>query len=273
VYSPHTAFDNTVGGINDRLAARIGLSDVKPLRVAKATQSNCKLVAFVPDADLAKVSDALFTAGAGQIGDYRECSFRVTGTGTFFGSDGTQPKVGQKGRREEVAEWRLEVVCPTARLAQIVSALRTAHSYEEPAYDIFPVLSMPANVGEGRLGTLRAPLSLSDFAGQVRVMLGCGPVQVVGDSTRMVSRVAVACGAAGEFLKDAQGARCDVLMTGEMRFHDYLAARTSGVALVLPGHYSTERFAVEELAEWLNDQVTGVQARVSRAERDPVTWN
>ncbi len=273
VYSPHTAFDNTVGGINDRLATRLGLTDVKPLRVAKATQSKCKLVTFVPDADLAKVSDALFVAGAGQIGDYRECSFRVTGTGTFFGGDATQPKVGQKGRREEVTEWRLEVVCPTARLAQLVTALRTAHSYEEPAYDIIPLVSMPDGGGEGRLGTLKASVSLSDFGAQVRAALGCGPVQVVGDPAHMVSRIAVACGAAGEFLKDAQGARCDVLMTGEMRFHDYLAARASGVGLVLPGHYATERFAVEDLAEWLNAQVTGVQARVSRAERDPVSWN
>src|SRR5262249_28129527 len=134
VYSPHTAFDNTAGGINDALAGRLGLRDVAPLRRGEGPRA-CKVVVFVPDQDLARVSDALFAAGAGQIGQYRECSFRLPGTGTFFGSEETNPAVGRKGRREEVAEWRLEVVCPERAVDAVVAALRRAHSYEEPAYD------------------------------------------------------------------------------------------------------------------------------------------
>src|SRR5207248_11315845 len=111
VYSPHTALDNTAGGINDLLARRLGLEEVRPLRRREGARQ-CKIVVFVPDKDLAKVSDALFTAGAGEIGQYRECSYRLSGTGTFFGTEATNPTVGQKGKREEVGEWRLEVVCP-----------------------------------------------------------------------------------------------------------------------------------------------------------------
>jgi dinuclear metal center YbgI/SA1388 family protein len=273
VYSSHTAFDNTIGGINDRLAAKFGLTNVEPLRRPSTTGDTCKLVTFVPESDLAKVSDALFAAGAGRIGNYRECSFRIAGTGTFFGSDATNPAVGQKGRREEVSEFRLEIICPRASLTQIVTALRTAHSYEEPAFDIYPLVSATAGVGEGRIGSLSTPSKLQELAARVKVVLGCGSIQVVGDANAQVSRVAIACGAAGEFLKDARGAKADVFLTGEMRFHDYLAAQAAGVNLILPGHYATERFAMEELAEWLQQQVTGVHARASRAERDPVTWH
>ncbi|MEO2089535.1 MAG: Nif3-like dinuclear metal center hexameric protein, partial [Gemmataceae bacterium] len=138
VYSPHTSFDNCGGGINDTLAKRFGLSNVVPLR-RKDGRRECKLVAFVPDADLQRVSDAVFAAGGGVIGQYQQCSFRLPGTGTFFGNDSTNPTVGQKGRREEVSEWRLEVVVPEAKTDTVVAAMRAAHSYEEPAFDVYPL--------------------------------------------------------------------------------------------------------------------------------------
>ena len=125
VYSPHTAFDNTSGGINDLLAAKLELTQVVPLR-RRAGSQQCKIVVFVPDADLGRVSDALFAAGAGHIGQYSQCSFRLSGTGTFFGSDATHPTVGHKGRSEEVGEWRLEVICPHDRVKAAVAALRQA---------------------------------------------------------------------------------------------------------------------------------------------------
>src|SRR5205814_1629613 len=108
---------------------------VRALRPAEAVKQ-CKVVVFVPDADLAKVSDAMFAAGAGHIGQYRECSFRLPGTGTFFGSEAANPTVGQKGRREEVPEWRLEILTPESAIDAVVAALRAAHSYEEPAFDV-----------------------------------------------------------------------------------------------------------------------------------------
>src|SRR5262249_34591660 len=134
VYSPHTAFDNCAGGINDGLCRRLGVTNALPLRPREARRQ-CKLVVFVPDSDLQKVSDAVFAAGAGVIGQYNECSFRLAGTGTFYGTDSANPTVGQKGRREEVSEWRLEVLVPEHLVSSVVSAMRKAHSYEEPAFD------------------------------------------------------------------------------------------------------------------------------------------
>jgi dinuclear metal center YbgI/SA1388 family protein len=268
VYSPHTAFDNTRGGINDLLAARLGLTDVVPLR-KRDGPGQCKVVVFVPDADLARVSDALFAAGAGHVGQYSQCSFRLGGTGTFFGSDATNPTVGKKGRREEVSEWRLEAVCPEARVEQAVAALRQAHSYEEPPYDVYP-LRPPPGVGEGRVGRLAKPVKAKDLAAAVKAALKADLVQWVGDPEQTVSRLALACGAGGEFLHDAVRARADAFLTGEMRFHDYLTARAEALALVLPGHYATERFGVEELAGRLQAQFPDLTAWASRRETDPV---
>jgi dinuclear metal center YbgI/SA1388 family protein len=271
VYSPHTAFDNTAEGINDSLARRLGLSEVGPLRRGDGPRQ-CKVVVFAPDGDLQKVSDAMFAAGAGQIGQYRECSFRLPGTGTFFGSDATNPTVGQKGRREEVSEWRLEVLTPETVLPTVLAAMRKAHSYEEPAYDVYPLKPAPAGQGEGRVGRLPQPVPLVELARRVKRELKASAVQYVGSPDRAVQRVAVACGAAGEFLEDAARAKADVFLTGEMRFHDYLRAQAAGVALILPGHYATERPAVEELAERLRAQWPGIEVTASQRETDPAAW-
>lgn len=269
VYSPHTAFDNCPGGINDILCRRLGILNPQPLRSREAVRE-FKLVVFVPDSDLAKVSDAIFEAGAGHIGKYEQCSFRVAGQGTFFGNDATNPTVGQKGRREDVNELRLEVVLPEAKLAAVVKAMRTAHSYEEPAFDIYP-LKPGTSDGSGRIGELAMPTTLREFANLTKVALNADFLQVVGDAVKPVQKIAVACGAAGEFLSDSIRAKADVFVTGEMRFHDALVARTAGIGVLIPGHYATERPAIEELAAMLASDWPDLTVWASRVERDPIS--
>jgi dinuclear metal center YbgI/SA1388 family protein len=270
VYSPHTAFDNSLDGINQLLARNLGLTEIAPLQRVDAVRS-CKIVAFMPDKDLQSVSDALFATGAGVIGQYRECSYRVTGTGTFFGTEDANPTIGIKGRREDVVEWRLEVKCPETLVDQAIRALRSAHSYEEPAYDVYPLRAEPAKIGAGRVGTLPAPTTLGAFAHQVKTVLKASQVQVVGSSQQSVQRVALACGAAGEFLKDAIAQKADVFLTGEMRFHDCLAAEAQQIAVVLPGHYATERIGIEWLAERLQSEFADLAIHASERERDPIS--
>ncbi len=270
VYSPHTAFDNTSGGINDAIARRLGLVEVGPLRRREASRQ-CKVVVFVPDKDLGRVSDALFAAGAGHIGRYSECSFRLAGTGTFFGSEASNPTVGQKGRREDVSEWRLEVVCPEYAVDRVVAAMRKAHSYEEPAFDVYPLRAGWSPLGEGRVGKLPQPATLADVARTLKAALSAELVQVVGDAAGKVEKVAVVCGAGGEMLSDVFRSRADLFVTGELRFHDYLAAQAQGVSLCLPGHYATERFGVEELAARLQERFDDLTVWASRRERNPVT--
>jgi dinuclear metal center YbgI/SA1388 family protein len=270
VYSPHTAFDDAPGGINDVISRVIKLQDISPLRRREAA-AQCKIVVFVPPDDLPRVSDALFAAGAGQIGQYSQCSFRLQGTGTFFGSESSNPTIGQKGRREEVAEWRLEVVCPADRVSEAIARTRQAHSYEEPAFDVYPLQgTASAAAGSGRIGTLPAPIRLNDFAATVKTCLRASSVQVVGDPSAGIERVAIVCGSGGEFIGDAVAAEADVFLTGELRFHDCLAARAQGLHLVLPGHYASERVGVEELAGQLQTRFPQVSVWASHREQDPL---
>lgn len=271
VYSSHTAFDDCAGGINDLLAGMLQLADVEPLR-PNAGVRNCKLVVFVPDQDLSRVSDALFHAGAGIIGTYSQCSFRLAGTGTFFGGADSNPTIGVKGQREEVTEWRLEAVCAEAAVNEVVAAMRAVHSYEEPAYDVYPLLPQRAPMGVGRVGKLPQPVTLAEFAGDVRTKLGAGPVQVVGALESKVQCVAIACGAGGTMLTDAIHASADVFLTGEARFHDYLAARAQQLALVMPGHFWTEQHGAASLAKRIQDMCTDLHVQIAESECDPVNW-
>lgn len=271
VYSPHTAFDNTRGGINELLARRLGLVDVRPLRCADE-RKQMKIVVFVPESDLNRVAEAMFAAGAGNIGEYRECSFRLDGVGTFHGSVATNPTVGQKGRREEVNEWRLEAICPVRCIEAVVAAIRHSHSYEEPAFDVYPLHALPSLRGEGRIGMLERGRPLSELGETVKASLLSGPIQIIGDLKREVKTVAIVCGAGGEMMPDALRAQADVFLTGEMRFHDYLHARAYGLALILPGHYATERCGIEDLADRLRGQFPRLHIWASKQESDPVQW-
>jgi dinuclear metal center YbgI/SA1388 family protein len=279
VYSPHTAYDSAAEGINQQLAVRLGLTNIEPLRPLPAP-AQCKIVCFVPRSHLAAVQQALWSAGAGVIGEYSKCSFVLDGTGTFEGSAAAHPAVGQALRLEDVAEARVEVVCPERLVPDALRSLRAAHPYEEPAYDVYPLKSGASRRGPGRMGRLFAegatgapvPPMLAEFVALVKTKLAVAEVPFVGDPGRPISRVAIACGSGGEFLAGAAGKKCDVLLTGEARFHTCLEAGDSGIALVLAGHYATERPAMEHLAGVLSREFPGITAWASQAECDPIQW-
>jgi dinuclear metal center YbgI/SA1388 family protein len=270
VYSPHTRFDNCIGGINDRLAVSLQLSEVRPLRPL-AGSAVYKLVVFVPKPDTAKVLDAMFAAGAGWVGDgrYSECSFRTPGTGTFKGEAGAKPVIGQVGTREEVEEDRVEVLVPVNLLNRVVEAMNGAHPYEVVAYDVYPLV--PWNDGgEGRIGVRKEVRTLTEFATFAGRQTEAQAVQIVGDSARTVQTVALACGSAGEFLDDAIRAGADTFVTGELRFHDALKAEAAGIGVVLLGHYASERPAVESLSGWISGTWPLMDCWASKREHDPL---
>ena len=269
VYSPHTAFDNTEGGINDGLARRLGLRDVGPLRPSPP-RGKFKIVAFAPEQDRGRVLDAAFAAGAGRIGNYGECSYSGAGRGTYFGGDGSNPTVGTAGRRESVEEWRVELLSPADRLAAVLAAIRDRHSYEEPAIDVYPLHPAPEGPGIGRVGRIEPDGTLGEFAKRVGEALGADSLQVVGERARRVGLVAIACGAGDDFLGDAARAGADVLLTGEARFHRALEAEALGIGLVLAGHYATERPGVEDLAGRIAGAFPALEVWASRRERDPL---
>ncbi len=270
ILSPHTAFDNTAGGINDGLAARLGLVDVRPLRPSSPSGRH-KVVVFAPKSDREAVLSAAFEAGAGRIGAYEECSFGSAGFGTFFGTEGSNPTIGEAGRREVVREWRLELVCPSDRLSAVLAAIRSAHSYEEPAIDVYPIASdVPSGPGAGRIGRLDPAEPLGTFAARVARLLEAPSTQFVGDPDRTVARVGLCCGAGDDFLGDAKRLGADVLLTGEARFHRAIEADALGIGLIVAGHHATERPGVEDLAGRIAGAFPGLTVWASRHEVDPL---
>lgn len=272
VYSPHTAYDNSATGINQQLAELLELRDITPLR-HRPTIDQYKLVTFVPEAQLDQVRRAIWDAGAGVIGNYRDCSFNTQGYGTFFGSEQSHPAIGQAGQLEQVEEVRVEIVCPADCLDRAMAKLRAAHPYEEPAIDVITLKSQRDGTGSGRWGKLPAPMFLEELNRMVKERLKQPKIQFVGESTQRVDTVGIACGAAAEFLRDAHRAGCQVLLTGEARFHACLEARDLQMGLILPGHYATERPAMETLAVRLATQFPGLVATASDKERDPVHYS
>lgn len=269
VYALHTALDAAEGGTNDVVASMCGIASPDPLEYVDVVgQSQAKLVAFVPDAALEKVADALFSAGAGRIGNYTNCSFRLTGTGTFLGGESTNPAVGARGRREIVEETRLEVVVPSAYLPAAIAALRQAHPYEEPAFDVYP-LKAPPRLGIGRSGPLPRPLPLLQLARNLKRATQAQNVHVVGDATRPVERAVIVVGAGGDIaLRAAQGPS-DVVITGEMRHHDALAIQRLGASAIVLGHWSSERPVLHSLSKRLGERLPGLILRISATDAEP----
>ena len=267
VLSPHTAFDNTIGGINDILADRVGLESVEPLRSSLGVAAEADRLRS-PRRSRARPFRRVF-GGAGKIGLYSECSYSHSGFGTFFGNEGTNPSIGRVGVRETVREDRIELLCPADRLAAALAAIRHAHSYEEPAIDVVPLQTPLDGPGFGRLGRLKSPERLSDFAARVASVLRSDSTRFVGPADRAIDRVAIACGAGDDFIADASRRGADLLLTGKARFHRMLEAESLGLSLVLAGHFATERLGVESLAERLATSFPNLTVRPSRRECEP----
>jgi putative NIF3 family GTP cyclohydrolase 1 type 2 len=271
IYSPHTALDAADGGTNDVLAELAGVKVDGPFEWVEPAESRCKVVVFVPPAEVDKVADAMFAAGAGRIGEYSKCSYRHSGTGTFLGGEASNPSVGQRGRYETVNEVRLETIVPAACVPAVIAAMRGAHSYEEPAFDVYPLKGEPAR-GIGRVGSLARATTLASLARTLKKRLSLGAVEIVGDGGRAVQRAALCVGSAGRMpLERAAAAACDVVITGELRHHDALAFRAAGLSAVLLGHWASERPALDALASRIRAAFTGLTVTVSAADRAPTS--
>ena len=281
LYVAHTNADVADPGVSDALADVLGLLDTRPLR-RSAPGATYKLVTFVPPADADRLVDALAAAGAGRIGDYERCAWTTEGTGTFRGGPGTRPAVGEPGRVERVEEARVEMVLPGPAVAAVTAALRGAHPYEEPAFDLVALAPAEVSRGTGRVGRLPEPVPLRDFAARVRDALPptAGGVRVGGDPDRLVERVAVCGGAGDDLFAEVRGSGADVYVTADLRHHPAAEALEHGApALVDCAHWATEwpwlaaaeRVLRAGLAERDPAAADSVDTRVSTIVTDPWT--
>jgi dinuclear metal center YbgI/SA1388 family protein len=268
LYSPHTALDVAEGGTNDMLADVVAMLDRAPLRINATPSTQYKLVTFVPPDHAEKVSNAIFRAGAGRIGNYTSCSFFSPGRGTFFGDSTTRPSVGRRGRLEIVNELRLETIVPISQIEPVIRALRAAHPYEEPAFDLIQLAAAPEGFGMGRIGALK-PISRPHLFTRIKRGLGIKNLLIAGPTTGDVQCAAVCAGSCGNLLNDAIAAKADLLLTGEVRHHDALKAAAAGMTVVCALHSNSERPVLRRLKLKLEEQVPKLKVQISRSDRDP----
>jgi dinuclear metal center YbgI/SA1388 family protein len=268
VYVLHTNWDLAPGGVSHCLAQALGLEEIVPLQPAPAGVYY-KLVTFVPEGYEDRVRQALAEAGAGRIGAYSHCSFEAEGTGTFLPLEGARPFLGRPGNLERARERRLEMLLPRRLLGRALEALLSAHPYEEVAYDLYPLDNSPSGAGLGALGRLPSPESLAVLATRVKDTLGLTGVRLAGDPEREVRRVAVCGGSGGSLVQAARDRGAEVLITGDVRYHQVLSALALDLAVIDAGHAATERVSLPCLAERLQQALPDVDVAVEPGAVDP----
>lgn len=275
VLAAHTNLDvaDDGAGTSDPVMRALDITDATPLTSETRDGDEVKLVTFVPTDAVDEVLDALSAAGAGVIGDYERCSFRVVGTGTFRPGDDADPYSGAVGEDNEETEARLEIVAPRGRLGGTIRSLLAAHPYEEVAYDVYPLVA-GGRVGFGRIGELARPARLSEVADRIRERLPAPHLRYAGDPDREVRRVAAVGGSGDSLIPAASAASADVLVTGDLKHHVTLDALEMGLALIDAGHHATEVAAMPSWIERLRREASrrGLQAEVVASSVPTGPW-
>ncbi|WP_454051738.1 Nif3-like dinuclear metal center hexameric protein [Cellulomonas sp. Marseille-Q8402] len=287
LYTAHTNADAAVGGVADELARLVGLRDLRPLVPAPAEALD-KHVVLVPAADAERMVDALAAAGAGALGEYTRCAWTTTGEGTFTPGPDAHPAIGTRGEVARVVEARVEMVAPRRRRAAVVAALRAAHPYEEPAFDVLELAHRDGATGTGRVGHLEEPQTLHAFAERVAAALPATAqgIRYAGPAGATVRTVAVV-GGSGDSLFDAvRSSGADVYLTADLRHHpaselreraefEARGAAASPPYLVDAAHFASEwpwlAGAERDLRADLLAHGTTVETRVSTLRTDPWT--
>jgi len=253
LYVAHTNLDAAEYGLNQVLAEVLELKDIKPLYQSKQEELY-KLAVFVPVNHVSKVRTALTDAGAGCIGNYSDCTFRSQGIGTFRPGENTNPFIGNAGELEEVDECKLETILYKRDLNKIIEAMEKAHPYEEVAYDVYPVANQGKSYSLGRIGYLDSVMRLRDYAVRVKEQLGLDSIRIAGDQNIQIKKVAVISGAGASLLDKALAAKADVLVTGDVKYHEAREAVARGISIIDAGHQGTEEIVVPFLRDFLEKQ-------------------
>ncbi|MCD4682432.1 MAG: Nif3-like dinuclear metal center hexameric protein [Bacteroidales bacterium] len=269
IYAIHTNLDNMDNGVNAILCKKLGLKNTKILSPKKELLR--KLVTFCPEDHAKKVREAIFDAGAGHIGNYDSCSFNTPGTGSFRGSEDTNPFVGEKGKLHYENEVRIETIYPVYREQAILNALFHAHPYEEAAYDIYFLGNEFNRVGAGMIGELEKEVDEIDFLNKIKKITGVGGIKHSKLLSRKIKKVAV-CGGSGSFLiNDAKRTGADIFITGDVKYHDFFEAENKMVIADI-GHYESEQFAKELIYSVLNEKFSNFAVLISETNTNSVNY-
>ena len=244
VFSAHTNLDFTKDGVSFQLAKILGLKNIRFLKNLKDDQY--KLVVFIPDEYVEQVAEAVHGAGAGVIGEYSNCSFRLKGTGTFKGSEYSNPAIGKKNKREKVEETRLEILITKSNLHKVISSMLKAHPYEEVAYDLYLLKNENVNFGFGAIGEFKNGMNVQQFFKTLSKNLNLKNFRYTNGKTKTIRKVAVCGGSCSELVDSALSLGADAFITADLKYHTF--QETEGkILLIDAGHYETEVPVLNEI--------------------------
>jgi dinuclear metal center YbgI/SA1388 family protein len=269
LYAIHTNLDNVNAGVNRKIGEKIGLKNLHVLVPKKDTLS--KLVTFIPLENEEAVMKALYEAGAGQIGNYKNCSFGVVGTGTFMPNDDANPHLGKANKQEIVKEVRAEVIFSTFNEAQVLGALRKTHPYEEVAYYITRLENDNQEVGSGMIGELDKPMEPIEFLKGLKSSMNLNTIRHTRLLDKKVKKVAI-CGGSGSFLlPQAIRSGADFFVTADFKYHEFFDADAK-IAIADIGHYESEFFTKELIMELLKEKFPTFAVNFSNTDTNPIRY-
>jgi len=267
IYAIHTNLDNVAAGVNKKLAERIGLINT---RILKPLSNLQKLVTFIPRQNTSEVIRRLHDVGAGNIGNYSECSFKVTGKGSFRPNDEAIPVVGGKGKTEEVEEDRVEIIFPGHLSHSVVAQLKDAHPYEEVAYYLTNLANENLDNGAGMIGELSEPITPDVFLKNLKESLSLSCIRHT-EFKNEIKKVAI-CGGSGSFLiNEAKRHKADTFITGDVKYHEFFDAESS-LMLCDIGHYESEEGTKELLYDLLTKKFTNFALNLSKSVTNPIKY-
>ena len=269
IFAIHTNLDHVANGVNKRISDRLNLQNTKILQPKKQLLS--KLEFFVPTKDKDQVLSAIFKAGAGKIGEYSDCSFQSTGTGTFTPSQNANPAIGEKGKPESLEEVKAEVLVSNHLFGKVLSTLKTSHPYEEVAYYVTSLENENQEVGAGMVGELHEEMDPTDFLDYLKDKMELKVIKHTAILQRKIKKVAV-CGGAGIFLlNDAKRANADVFITSDIKYHEFFD--TEGRLILCDiGHYESEIFTKELLGELLSQNFPNIALYLTKVVTNPTSY-
>lgn len=269
IYAIHTNLDNVQNGVNKKICEKIGLINVRILQ--PKSQTLTKLVTFIPSEHAGTVLTALYAAGAGQIGNYENCSFSVEGRGTFKPNEYAHPSIGQKKVQEVVAETRVEVIFPSYLQTKVLEALKKAHPYEEVAFYLTPLTNQNQEVGSGMIGELASAQEPSEFLKRLKNSMDLKVIRHTRLLDQPITKVAV-CGGAGSFLlPQARQAGAQIYISADFKYHEFFDAEDN-ITIADIGHYESEVFTRELLAEVLTKKFPTFAINFSRTVTNPISY-
>ncbi|MBK6263814.1 Nif3-like dinuclear metal center hexameric protein [Marivirga sp. S37H4] len=269
IYASHTNLDNVKHGVNAKICEKLGLNSPQILRPKSGQLA--KLSVFVPIENSESVKKALHEAGAGQIGEYKDCAFESSGTGSFLPSEKANPNIGTKGELEKVNENKIEVIFPMYLKNKVLHAMNEAHPHEEVAYYLHQLENEYAEVGSGMIAELASPMSEIEFLDHLKGKMNLKIIKHTPLLNKKIKTVAV-CGGSGSFLiKEAIAKKADVYISADIKYHEYFDA-DSKVLIADIGHYESEIFTNELFYEILRENFANIALHLGETVTNPIKY-